>query len=86
MIIVPEHLRAHAWVRRSVHLSICLMRTPASWRRLSASPGGRKRDEEIELDDTIWEMSEQRINDLATDPKAAKAYLAERKEERSRLR
>jgi hypothetical protein len=45
----------------------------------------QKRDEEIELDDMIWEMSEQRINDLATDPKVAKAYLAERKEERSRF-
>ena len=45
----------------------------------------QKRDEEVELDDVIWEMSEQRINDLATDPKVAKAYLAERKEERSRF-
>ncbi len=45
----------------------------------------QKRDEEIELDDMLWEMSEQRINELATDPKVAKAYLAEKKEEQSRF-
>ncbi len=36
----------------------------------------QKRDEEAEMDDTLWEMSEQRINELACDPEKARAYLA----------
>lgn len=39
----------------------------------------QKRDEEVEMDDVLWEMSEQRINELANDPQAARAYLAERR-------
>jgi hypothetical protein len=39
----------------------------------------QKRDEETELDNMIWEMSEQRINELAFDPEKARAYLAERR-------
>jgi hypothetical protein len=39
----------------------------------------QKRDEEVEIDDVLWEMSERRINELATDPYMARAYLAERK-------
>ncbi len=38
----------------------------------------RERDIEIEVDDALWTMSEQRINELPTDPKMARAYLAER--------
>jgi hypothetical protein len=36
----------------------------------------QKRDEEVEIDDMLWEMSEQRINELACDPHIARAYLA----------
>lgn len=39
----------------------------------------QKRDEEVEIDDVLWEMSERRINELANDPQAARAYLAERR-------
>lgn len=39
----------------------------------------QKRDEEVEIDDVLWEMSERRINELANDPRAARAYLAERR-------
>jgi hypothetical protein len=39
----------------------------------------QKRDEDVEIDDVLWEMSERRINELATDPYMARAYLAERK-------
>ncbi len=39
----------------------------------------QKRDEEVEMDDVLWEMSERRINELANDPQAARAYLAERR-------
>jgi hypothetical protein len=38
----------------------------------------QKRDESLEIDDVLWEMSEQRIDELAIDPLAARAYLAER--------
>jgi hypothetical protein len=38
----------------------------------------QKRDEEIEINDMLWEMSEQRINELACDPYMARAYLAGR--------
>ena len=38
----------------------------------------QKRDQEIEIDDMLWEMSEQRINELACDPYIARAYLAGR--------
>jgi len=38
----------------------------------------QKRDDEIAIDDLLWEMSEDRINDLACDPEKARAYLAER--------
>jgi hypothetical protein len=38
----------------------------------------QKRDEEVEIDDMLWEMSEQRINELACDPHIARAYLAGR--------
>lgn len=38
----------------------------------------QKRDIEIKIDDVLWMMSEQRINELANDPKMARAYLAER--------
>ncbi len=38
----------------------------------------QKRDIEIKADDALWIMSERRINELATDPKMARAYLAER--------
>ncbi len=37
----------------------------------------QKRDEEAEIDDMVWEMSEQRINELACDPEKARAYLAD---------
>jgi hypothetical protein len=39
----------------------------------------QKRDEEVEIDDVLWEMSERRINELANDPLVARAYLAERR-------
>ncbi len=39
----------------------------------------QKRDEDIEIDDVLWEMSERRINELANDPQVARAYLAERR-------
>jgi len=39
----------------------------------------QKRDEDIEIDDMLWEMSERRINELANDPQVARAYLAERR-------
>lgn len=38
----------------------------------------QKRDTEIKIDDALWIMSERRINELANDPKMARAYLAER--------
>ena len=37
-----------------------------------------KRDDEVEIGNMLWEMSEQRINELATDPEMARAYLSER--------
>jgi len=40
-----------------------------------------KRDDEVEIDNMLWEMSERRINELACDPYTARAYLAERKAE-----
>jgi hypothetical protein len=39
----------------------------------------QKRDEVVEIDDMLWVMSEQRINELANDPQMARAYLAERR-------
>jgi hypothetical protein len=39
----------------------------------------QKRDEEVEIDNVLWEMSERRINELANDPQVARAYLAERR-------
>ncbi len=39
----------------------------------------QKRDEDVEIDDVLWEMSERRINELANDPQVARAYLAERR-------
>lgn len=39
----------------------------------------QKRDEMAEIDDALWEMSEQRIDELACDPEKARAYLAERR-------
>jgi len=39
----------------------------------------QKRDEKTEPDNTLWEMSEQRISELACDPEMARAYLAERR-------
>jgi hypothetical protein len=38
----------------------------------------QKRDDETAIDDLLWEMSENRIYELACDPKKASAYLAER--------
>ena len=38
----------------------------------------QKRDEMAEADDLLWEMSENRIDELACDPLKARAYLAER--------
>ncbi len=38
----------------------------------------QKREDEAEIDNMFWKMSEQRINELATDPEMARAYLAER--------
>jgi hypothetical protein len=37
-----------------------------------------KRDDETVIDDLFWEMSERRIDELASDPEKARAYLAER--------
>ncbi|MHC1688125.1 MAG: hypothetical protein AB9879_10510 [Methanothrix sp.] len=39
----------------------------------------QKRDEMAEIDDALWEMSEQRIDELACEPEKARAYLAERR-------
>ena len=39
----------------------------------------QKRDEESEIDNMLWEMSERRIDELAADPWKARAYLAERR-------
>jgi hypothetical protein len=36
------------------------------------------RDDDTPIDDMLWEMSENRINELACDPEKARAYLAER--------
>ena len=38
----------------------------------------QKRDDEIAIDDMLWKMSENRIDELACDPEKARAYLAER--------
>jgi len=38
----------------------------------------QKRDDEIAIDDMLWKMSEDRIDELACDPLKARAYLAER--------
>jgi len=38
----------------------------------------QKRDETAAVDDALWEMSEQRIDELACDPEKARAYLAEK--------
>ena len=35
------------------------------------------RDDEFGVDDVIWGMAEQRIDELWRDPYAARAYLAE---------
>jgi len=37
-----------------------------------------KRDDETAVDDLFWEMSQRRIDELASDPGKARAYLAER--------
>ena len=42
----------------------------------------QKRDDDTPIDDMLWEMSENRIDELACDPKKARAYLAERSLER----
>jgi len=39
----------------------------------------QKRDDMAEIDDALWEMSEQRIDELACEPEKARAYLAERR-------
>jgi hypothetical protein len=39
----------------------------------------QKRDEIAEIDDALWEMSEQRIDELACDPEKARAYLADKR-------
>ena len=39
----------------------------------------QERDEVAEADDILWQMSENRIDELACDPMKARAYLAERK-------
>ncbi len=64
MIVVLEHRLMNAWVRY-LAADVCL-----SW--------WQKRDEDVEIDDMLWEMSEQRINELACDPYMARAYLAGR--------
>lgn len=33
---------------------------------------------EAEINNMLWEMSEQRINELATDPETARSYLVEK--------
>ena len=38
----------------------------------------QERDEVAEADDILWQMSENRIDELACDPMKARAYLAER--------
>lgn len=38
-----------------------------------------RRDEVAAEDDLLWEMSQQRIDDLACDPEKARAYLADKK-------
>lgn len=38
----------------------------------------QKRDEMAEVEDLLWEMSKNRIAELACDPIKARAYLAER--------
>lgn len=78
MIVVLEHRLMNAWAKLFVLPSICPMMTRVSRRLTSASPGGKKRDVEVEIDDLLWEMSEQRINELACDPYIARAYLAGR--------
>jgi len=40
----------------------------------------QKRDEVIEIDEVLWELSERRIEELASDPQMARAYLAARKD------
>jgi hypothetical protein len=45
-----------------------------------------KRDEMAETDNILWDMSEQRINELACDPGKARAYLAERRANRSEMK
>jgi hypothetical protein len=42
----------------------------------------QKRDDETAIDDLLWEMSENRIEELACEPEKARAYLAERSLER----
>lgn len=39
-----------------------------------------RRDETAAEDDLLWEMSQQRIEELACDPDKARAYLADKKE------
>ncbi|MGV8174204.1 MAG: hypothetical protein ACP5OU_00705 [Methanothrix sp.] len=39
----------------------------------------QERDEVAASDDALWEMSQERINELACDPEKARAYLAEKK-------
>ena len=39
-----------------------------------------KRDEVAGLDNMLWDMSEQRIHELACDPEKARAYLADKRE------
>jgi hypothetical protein len=42
----------------------------------------QKRDDETAIDDLLWEMSENRIEELSCEPEKARAYLAERSLER----
>jgi hypothetical protein len=39
----------------------------------------QERDEVADADDILWQMSENRIDELACDPMKARAYLAERR-------
>jgi len=39
----------------------------------------QKRDDETAIDGMLWDMSENRIEELACDPEKARAYLAERR-------
>jgi hypothetical protein len=39
----------------------------------------QERDEVAASDDALWEMSQERINELASDPEKARAYLAEKR-------